>query len=58
LAAELQGIGYHWEMGMLGQGGLTPYQVLYACTLGPFSSSSFFLSSSSLFALIRLSFFG
>ncbi|ELR24056.1 amidohydrolase [Acanthamoeba castellanii str. Neff] len=31
----MQGIGYHWEMGMLGQGGLTPYQVLYACTLAP-----------------------
>lgn len=30
---------------MLGQGGLTPYQVLYACTLGPFSS--FVLLSSS-----------
>jgi len=29
---QLQGLGAHWELWMLAQGGLTPYQALYAAT--------------------------
>lgn len=30
---QQQGIGFHWEMLMMEQGGLTPYQVLYTATM-------------------------
>jgi imidazolonepropionase-like amidohydrolase/Tol biopolymer transport system component len=29
---QLQGLGAHWELWMLAQGGMTPYQALYAAT--------------------------
>jgi len=31
---SIQGIGFHWEMLMMEQGGLNPYQVLYTATMG------------------------
>lgn len=31
--AELQGLGYHWEMWALGMGGMTPVEVLKAATI-------------------------
>ena len=30
---ELQGLGVHWELWMLAQGGMTPHQALHAATL-------------------------
>jgi imidazolonepropionase-like amidohydrolase/Tol biopolymer transport system component len=31
---QLQGLGAHWELWMLAQGGMTPHQALHAATLG------------------------
>ena len=35
---QIQGIGAHWEMWMLAQGGMTPHQVLKAATMNPATS--------------------
>ena len=35
---QIQGIGAHWEMWMLAQGGMTPHQVLRAATMNPATS--------------------
>ena len=32
---QLQGLGAHWEMWMLAQGGMTPIEVLRAATINP-----------------------
>jgi imidazolonepropionase-like amidohydrolase len=32
---QLQGLGYHWEMWMMAQGGMTPMEMLRAATMNP-----------------------